>query len=52
MKLRETGDVVLTHQGKAVATSILLRRARAPRQPGSARGLIVHRANDQAAPTV
>jgi antitoxin (DNA-binding transcriptional repressor) of toxin-antitoxin stability system len=40
-----SGEIVLTHQGKAVAKIIPLRRARAPRQPGSARGM-VHMADD------
>jgi antitoxin (DNA-binding transcriptional repressor) of toxin-antitoxin stability system len=40
-----SGEIVLTHQGEAVAKIIPLRRARAPRQPGSARGM-VHMADD------
>jgi antitoxin (DNA-binding transcriptional repressor) of toxin-antitoxin stability system len=40
-----TGEVVLTHGGEAVARIVPLRRARAPRRPGSARGLI-HMADD------
>lgn len=41
-----SGELVLTHEGEAVAKIIPLRRARAPRRPGSARGLIVHMADD------
>jgi antitoxin (DNA-binding transcriptional repressor) of toxin-antitoxin stability system len=40
-----SGEIVLTHEGEAVAKIIPLRRARAPRQPGSARGM-VHMADD------
>ncbi len=40
------GDVVLSRDGKAVARIIPLRRARTPRRPGSARGLIIHMADD------
>jgi antitoxin (DNA-binding transcriptional repressor) of toxin-antitoxin stability system len=39
------GEVVLTHGGKAVAKIVPLRRARAPRRRGSARGQI-HMADD------
>lgn len=39
------GEVVLRQDGEAVAKIIPLRRARAPRRPGSARGLI-HMAED------
>lgn len=39
------GEVVLRQDGEAVAKIIPLRRARAPRRPGSARGLI-HTAED------
>lgn len=40
------GEIVLTHEGEAVAKIVPLRRARAPRRPGSARGVIVHMADD------
>jgi len=40
------GELVLTRDGEAVAKIIPLRRARAPRRPGSARGLIIHMADD------
>jgi antitoxin (DNA-binding transcriptional repressor) of toxin-antitoxin stability system len=40
-----SGELVLTHEGEAVAKIIPLRRARTPRQPGSARGM-VHMADD------
>jgi antitoxin (DNA-binding transcriptional repressor) of toxin-antitoxin stability system len=40
-----SGELVLTHEGEAVAKIIPLRRARAPRRPGSARGM-VHMADD------
>lgn len=40
-----SGEVVLTRAGEAVAKIIPISRARAPRQPGSARGLI-HMAED------
>jgi antitoxin (DNA-binding transcriptional repressor) of toxin-antitoxin stability system len=40
-----TGEVVLTRGGEAVAKIVPLRRARAPRRPGSARGQI-HMADD------
>ena len=40
-----TGEVVLTRGGEAVAKIIPLRRARAGRKPGSARGMI-HMAED------
>lgn len=40
-----SGELVLTHEGEAVAKIIPLRRARAPRRPGSARGMI-HMADD------
>lgn len=40
-----SGEVVLTRQGEAVAKIIPLHRPRAPRRPGSARGL-VHMADD------
>ncbi|HEU0016698.1 MAG TPA: hypothetical protein VFQ45_23650 [Longimicrobium sp.] len=40
------GEVVLTRDGEAVAKIIPLHPARAPRRPGSARGLIVHMADD------
>lgn len=40
-----TGEVVLTSGGEAVAKIIPLRRSRAPRRPGSARGMI-HMAED------
>ena len=39
------GELVLRHDGEAVAKIIPLRRARAPRRPGRARGLI-HMAED------
>jgi prevent-host-death family protein len=41
-----SGEVVLTRAGEAVAKIIPLRRARAPRRPGSERGLIIHMADD------
>jgi antitoxin (DNA-binding transcriptional repressor) of toxin-antitoxin stability system len=40
------GELVLTHEGEAVAKIIPLRRARTPRRPGSERGLIIHMADD------
>ena len=40
-----TGEVVLTRGGEAVAKIVPLPRARAPRRPGSARGM-VHMADD------
>jgi antitoxin (DNA-binding transcriptional repressor) of toxin-antitoxin stability system len=40
-----SGELVLTHEGEAVAKIIPLRRARTPRRPGSARGMI-HMADD------
>lgn len=40
------GELILTREGEAVAKIIPLRRARVPRRPGSARGLIVHMADD------
>ena len=40
------GEVVLTRDGEAVAKIIPLHRVRAPRRPGSARGLILHMADD------
>ncbi|HEU4884013.1 MAG TPA: hypothetical protein VFT45_17260 [Longimicrobium sp.] len=40
------GELILTREGEAVAKIIPLRRVRAPRRPGSARGLIVHMADD------
>lgn len=40
-----SGEVVLTHGGEAVARIIPLARARGPRRPGSAQGLI-HMADD------
>ncbi|HEY0020742.1 MAG TPA: hypothetical protein VGC13_30865 [Longimicrobium sp.] len=41
------GEMVLTHEGDAVAKIVPLPRvrARAPRQPGSERGLIIHMAD-------
>lgn len=39
------GEVVLTHEGEAVAKITPLHPGRAPRRPGSARGLI-HMADD------
>jgi prevent-host-death family protein len=39
------GEVVLTSEGEAVARIVPVPAARAPRQPGSARGLI-HMADD------
>lgn len=40
-----SGEVVLTRGGEAVAKIVPLRPSRAPRRPGSARGL-VHMAED------
>ena len=40
-----SGEVVLTSEGEAVAKIVPLRATRAPRKPGSARGLI-HMADD------
>lgn len=40
------GEILLTHEGEAVAKIIPLRRAREPRRPGSARGVIIHMADD------
>lgn len=40
-----SGEVVLTDDGEAVAKIVPLRYARAPRRPGSARGMI-HMADD------
>ena len=40
-----SGEVVLTHEGEAVAKIVPLRPARLPRRPGSAEGLI-HMADD------
>lgn len=40
-----SGEVVLTRGGEAVAKVVPLRQPRAPRRPGSARGL-VHMAED------
>jgi antitoxin (DNA-binding transcriptional repressor) of toxin-antitoxin stability system len=45
---RRHGEIVLTHKGDAVAKIVTLPhvRARAPRQPGSERGLIIRMADD------
>lgn len=40
-----TGEVVLTRGGEAVAKIVPLHKVRAPRKPGSARGMI-HMAED------
>jgi prevent-host-death family protein len=40
-----SGEVVLTSEGEAVARIVPVQTARAPRKPGSARGLI-HMADD------
>ena len=40
------GELVLTREGEAVAKIVPLRRVRRPRRPGSARGLIIHMAED------
>lgn len=40
-----SGEVVVTHAGEAVARIIPLARAKGPRRPGSAQGLI-HMADD------
>ena len=40
------GELVLTREGEAVAKIVPIRRVRAPRRPGSARGVIVHMADD------
>lgn len=40
-----SGELVLTREGEAVAKIVPLHRARGPRRPGSARGLI-HMAPD------
>ncbi len=41
-----SGEVVLTRGGEAVAKIVPLTRDRSPRRPGSARGIIIHMADD------
>jgi antitoxin (DNA-binding transcriptional repressor) of toxin-antitoxin stability system len=42
-----SGELIITDEGEAVAKIVPLpRRARAPRRPGSARGRIIHMADD------
>jgi antitoxin (DNA-binding transcriptional repressor) of toxin-antitoxin stability system len=42
----QAGEVVLTHQGEAVAKIIPLHRRKEPRRPGSARGTVLYMAED------
>jgi antitoxin (DNA-binding transcriptional repressor) of toxin-antitoxin stability system len=45
-KALRSGEIVLTRGGEAVAKIVPLRRARRPRRPGSARGVIIYMRND------
>lgn len=42
----QAGEVVLTHEGEAVAKIIPLHRRKEPRRPGSARGTVLYIAED------
>ena len=42
----EQGDIVLTKDDKPVAKIVALPQRRAPRRPGSAKGIILHIADD------
>jgi antitoxin (DNA-binding transcriptional repressor) of toxin-antitoxin stability system len=43
---RESGDIVLTQDNEPVAKIVALPRRRAARRPGSAKGIILHIADD------
>lgn len=43
---RESGDIVLTEDNTPVAKIVALPQRRQPRRPGSAKGIILHIADD------